>query len=262
MLQLLQDLILLHERDAERQGNLLSWPVVMNRFSSNATVHLGFLSSVPLQLMTMNDVECLEMVLMRILTDIASDMFFKQQDIILWAIGCSLLEYGSPKVKSCSLTFLIELIQLGGPPEQLASSFFSVFFGILKSMLEIDAQKLQLYEEPLSMLIRTFFPFEKHSHENIEPIYLNILLEKLHALFDADVLRFLPSEKLKKALCHILQYFLTFVPAGYESAIPVRKTRINSICRVFVGVVGSQVEQEVRCDETTKSLNLYLNTQR
>ncbi|XP_066475341.1 serine/threonine-protein kinase ATR [Tiliqua scincoides] len=246
LLQLLQDLILLHERDTEMhfQGDLLSWPVVMNRFSSNSTVHLGFLSSVPLQLMSMSNVECLEIVLMQILKDIAPDVFFKRQDTILWAIGCSLLEYGSPKVKSCSLTFLIELIQLGGPPEQLASSFFSIFFGILKTLHEIDAMKLQLYEEPLSMLIRALFPFKRHSHENIEPIYLNILLEKLHALFEADVLRFLPSEKLKVALCHILQYFLTFVPAGYESAVPVRKTRINSICRFFVGVIGSQVDQE------------------
>lgn len=247
LLHLLQDLILLHERDMKIhfQGELLSWPVVINRFSSNSTVHLGLLSSVPLQLMTMSNVECLEIVLIRILTDIASDLFFKRQDIILWGIGCSLLEYGSPKVKSWSLIFLTELIQLGGPPEQLASSFFSVLFGILKTMHEIDAMKLQLYEEPLSMLIRALFPLERNSHENIEPIYLNILLEKLHALFEADVLRCLPSEKLKGALCHILQYFLIFVPAGYETAVAVRKTRVNSICKFFVGVIGSQEEQEV-----------------
>uniref|UniRef100_A0A493U4M1 Serine/threonine-protein kinase ATR-like N-HEAT region domain-containing protein n=1 Tax=Anas platyrhynchos platyrhynchos TaxID=8840 RepID=A0A493U4M1_ANAPP len=44
-----------------------------------------------------------------------------------------------------------------------------------------------------------------------------MLLEKLCALFEGDVFRCLHSEKLKAAFCHILQYFLEFVPPGYES---------------------------------------------
>ncbi|XP_053162859.1 serine/threonine-protein kinase ATR isoform X2 [Hemicordylus capensis] len=246
LLHLLQDLILLHERNMEIHfpRDLVSWPVIVSRFSCNPSVYLGCLGSVPLQLTGMSNVECLELTLMRILTDIASYVFFKRQDITLWGIGCSLLEYGSPKVKALSMTFLTELVQLGGPPEDIASSFFSVLFGILQSIHKMDASELELYEEPLSMLVQTLFPFETHSHMTVEPVYLNILLEKLHALFEADVLGFLQSEKMKGALCHILQYFLTFVPAGYESAVQVRKTRINSICRFFVAVVGSQVEQE------------------
>ncbi|XP_042314459.1 serine/threonine-protein kinase ATR [Sceloporus undulatus] len=246
VLDLLHDLILLHERSMERcsQGSLLSWPVTVSRFLCNSNMHLGCLSSVHLQLMGMSNVECLEITLMRILTDIVSYLFFKRQDIILWGIGCSLLDYGSPKVKVLSMTFLTELVQLGGPPEELASSFFSILFGILQSIPEMDAGKLELYEEPLSVLVRTVFPFETHSYENIEPIYLSILLEKIHALFEADVLRILQSEKMKSVLCHMLQYFMVFVPPGYESAVPVRKTCINSICRLFVSVIGTQVDQE------------------
>ncbi|XP_054839454.1 serine/threonine-protein kinase ATR [Eublepharis macularius] len=246
LLHLLQDLILLHERNAAGylQGDLLSWPVVVNRFSGNCKVHLGYLSPVPLQLMGMSNVECLEITLIKILTDIASDMFFKRQDTILWGIGCSLLEYGSPKTKALGMIFLTELVQLGGPPEQLASNFFFVLFGMLQSVHEVDVAQLEQFEEPLLTLVRALFPFEAYAHKNIEPIYLNILLEKLHTIFEADALRLLQSEKVKGALCHILQYFLKFVPAGYESAIPVRRTRINSICSFFIVAIGSQSEQE------------------
>ncbi|XP_044288721.1 serine/threonine-protein kinase ATR isoform X2 [Varanus komodoensis] len=245
LLHLLQDLILLHERnvDFHSKDNTLSWPVIMNRFLCNSSVHLGCLSSVQLQLMDISNVECLEITLIRILTDIVSYMFFKRQDIILWGIGCSLLEYGSPKVKVLSITFLTELVQLGGPPEELASSFFPMFFGILQSIHGMDSAELGLYEDPLLILVKALLPFEMHAHENIEPVYLNILLEKLRTLFEADALR-LQSKKIKVALCHILQYFMMFVPAGYESAVPVRRTCINSICRSFVAVIGSQVEQE------------------
>ncbi|XP_062988227.1 serine/threonine-protein kinase ATR [Elgaria multicarinata webbii] len=246
LLHLLQDLVLLHERNMGMcfQGDVLSWPVIVSRFSCNSNVHLGCLSSVQLQLMDMRNVESLEITLIRILTDIVSYVFFKPQDVTFWGIGCSLLEYGSPKVKVLSITFLTELVQLGGPPEEMASSFFPMLFGILQSIHEMDAAKLGLYEDPLLILVKALFPFEVHAHENIEPIYLNILLEKLHALFEADALRLLQSEKVKGALCHILQYFMMFVPAGYESAVPVRRTRINSICRFFVAIFGSQVEQE------------------
>ncbi|KAG6929988.1 ATR serine/threonine kinase [Chelydra serpentina] len=246
LLQLFQDLIFLHERNIQRQlqRNLLVWPVVVNRFLSNTNENLGYLSSATLQLMGMHDVECLEITLMTILIDIVSDVFFAREDLILWGIGCSLLEYGRPKIKALALNLLIKLIQLGGPPEQPAGIFFTVFFGILQSILEMDVAKLELFGEPLLCLVRTLFPFEADSYVNIEPVYLNMLLEKLRALFEADVLRHLKSEKLKAALCHILQYFLKFVPAGYESALQVRKAHICTICGIFVDVVGSQEEQE------------------
>uniref|UniRef100_A0ACB8FBF9 Uncharacterized protein n=1 Tax=Sphaerodactylus townsendi TaxID=933632 RepID=A0ACB8FBF9_9SAUR len=246
LLHLLQDLILLHERNVTRhvQGDLLSWPMVVNRFSTHGRIRLGYLRSIPLQLMGMSNVECLEVTLIKILTDIASYLFFSQQDITLWGIGCSLFQYGSPKTKVLAMTFLTELVQLGGPPDQLASNFFSILFGMLQFIHEVDDAQLELYEEPLLMLVRALFPFEAHTYRNIEPIYLNILLEKLHAICEADALRLLPSEKVKGALCHLLQYFLKFVPAGYESAVPVRWARINSICSFFIVAVGSQAEEE------------------
>ncbi|XP_013910306.1 PREDICTED: serine/threonine-protein kinase ATR [Thamnophis sirtalis] len=241
LLYLLQDLISIHEKNIE---TILTWPAIVSRFSCNSTVNLGNLSSVQLQLNGMNNVECLETTSIRILTCIVSYMFFKPQDIILFGIGCSLLDYGSPKVKILSMTFLTELLELGGLPEDLANNFFSFLFGFLQSIPVMDSTKLELYEEPLLILVRTLFPFQINSHETFEPIYLNILLEKLHALFEADVLRFLQSMKIKEVLCHILHYFLMYVPAGYESAVPVRKTSINNICRFFISTIGCQVEQE------------------
>ncbi|XP_029885145.1 serine/threonine-protein kinase ATR isoform X1 [Aquila chrysaetos chrysaetos] len=246
LLQLFQDLIFLHERGAQKHlwGDGLVWPVTVKRFSSNTGDNVGYLRLAPLQLMGMPNVECLEVMLMSILTDIVADVFFVRQDIILWGIGCSLLEYGSPKVKALAVKFLVKLIHLGGPPEQLASVFFTVFFGILQSALEMDTEESELFGEPFLLLVRTLLPFEADSYRNIEPVYLNMLLEKLCALFEDDVFRCLQSEKLKAAFCHILQYFLEFVPTGYESALQVRKVHISTICRVFVNVLGTQEEQE------------------
>lgn len=247
LLQLFQDLIFLHERDVRKHlwGDVLVWPVTVKRFSSNISDSVGYLKSAPLELMGMPNVDCLEVILLSILTHIVADVFFVRQDTILWGIGCSLLEYGSPKVKALSVKFLIKLIHLGGPPEQLASVFFTVFFGILQSAPEMDIEESELFEEPLLLLVRTLLPFEADSYKNIEPVYLNMLLEKLCALFEGDVFRCLHSEKLKAAFCHILQYFLEFVPPGYESALQVRKAHINTICSIFVSVLGTQEEQEV-----------------
>lgn len=247
LLQLLQDLIFLHERDTQKQlwGDVLVWPVIVKRFSSNASDSVGYLRLAPLHLMGMPNVECLEVILLSILMDIAADVFFVRQDTVLWGIGCSFLEYGCPKVKALAMKFLIKLIHLGGPPEQLASVFFTVFFGILHSALEMDTEELELCGEPFLQLVKTLMPFEADSYKNIEPVYLNMLLEKLCALLEGDMFMCLRSEKLKAAFCHILQYFLEFVPPGYESAVQVRKVHVNTICRVFVSVLGTQDEQEV-----------------
>lgn len=247
LLQLFRDLIFLHERDAQNHlwvGGLV-WPVTVKRFSSSTSDNVGYLSLAPLQLMGMPNVDCLEVILMSILTDIVADVFFVRQENLLWEIGCSLLEYGSLKVKALAVKLLVKLIHLGGPPEQLASVFFAAFFGILQSALEMDTEESELFGEPLLLLVRTLLPFEADSYKNIEPVYLNMLLEKLCALFEGDVFRCLQSEKLKAAFCHILQYFLEFVPAGYESALQVRKVRISTICGAFLSVLGTQEEQEV-----------------
>ncbi|XP_071608255.1 serine/threonine-protein kinase ATR [Heliangelus exortis] len=246
MLQLFQDLIFLHEKDTQKNpwGGGLVWPVTVQRFSSSTSDNVGYLRLAPIQLMSMPNVECLEIILMSVLTDVVADVFFVRQDTILWGIGCSLLEHGSPKVKALALKFLVKLIHLGGPPEQLASVFFTVFFGILQSALEMDTEESELIGEPLLALVRSLLPFEADSYQNIEPVYLTMLLEKLCALFEGDLSRCLQSKQLKAICCHILQYFLEFVPIGYESALQVRKVHINTVCRIFVDVLGTQEEQE------------------
>ncbi|OXB65008.1 hypothetical protein ASZ78_000217 [Callipepla squamata] len=246
LLLLFQDLIFLHERDARKQlwGDELVWPVTVKRFSSNASDSVGYLRLAPLHLMGLPNVECLEIILLSILMDVVADVFFVRQDTVLWGIGCSLLEYGCPKVKALAMKFLIKLIHLGGPPEQLASVFFTVFFGILHSALEMDTEELELFGEPFLQLVKTLMPFEADSYKNIEPVYLNMLLEKLCTLFEGDMFMCLHSKKLKAAFCHMLQYFLEFVPPGYESALHVRKVHVNTICKVFVSVLGTQEEQE------------------
>lgn len=69
-----------------------------------------------------------------------------------------------------------------------------------------------------------------------------MLLEKLCVMFEDGVLMRLKSDLLKAALCHLLQYFLKFVPAGYETALQVRKVYVRNICRALVDVLGVQVE--------------------
>uniref|UniRef100_A0A2K6Q6U2 Serine/threonine-protein kinase ATR n=1 Tax=Rhinopithecus roxellana TaxID=61622 RepID=A0A2K6Q6U2_RHIRO len=242
LLQLFEDLVYLHRRNV--MGHAVEWPVVISRFLSQLDEHMGYLQSAPLQLMSMQNLEFIEVTLLTVLTRIIALVFFRRQELILWQIGCVLLEYGSPKIKSLAISFLTELFQLGGLPAQPASTFFSSFLELLKHLVEMDTDQLKLYEEPLSKLIKTLFPFEAEAYRNIEPVYLNMLLEKLCVMFEDGVLMRLKSDLLKAALCHLLQYFLKFVPAGYESALQVRKVYVRNICKALLDVLGIQVDAE------------------
>ncbi|KAM9604545.1 LOW QUALITY PROTEIN: serine/threonine-protein kinase ATR [Trichechus inunguis] len=242
LLHLFEDLIYLHRRNA--MGHFVEWPVVASRFLSQVDEHMGYLQPAPLQFMSWQNLEFIEITLLTVLNRIIAVVFFRRQELLLWRIGCALLEYGSPKIKSLAISLLTELFELGGLPEQPASTFFSSFLEILKHLVEMDADQLKLYEEPLSKLMTTLFPFEAEAYRNIEPVYLNMLLEKLCVMFEDGVLMRLKSDLLKAALCHLLQYFLKFVPAGYESALQVRKVYVRNICRALVDVLGVQVEAE------------------
>ncbi|KAB1283314.1 Serine/threonine-protein kinase ATR [Camelus dromedarius] len=242
LLHLFEDLIYLHERDAE--GHSVEWPVVVSRFLSQLDEHVGYLQPAPLQFMNMQNLELIEVTLLTVLIRIIAVVFFRRQELLLWRIGCGLLEYGSPKVKSLAISLLTELFELGGLPAQPASTFFSSFLGLLKHLGEMDADQLKLYEEPLSKLIKTLFPSEAEAYRNIEPVYLSMLLEKLCVMFEDGVLMQLKSDLLKAALCHLLQYFLKYVPAGYESALQVRKVYVRNICRALVDVLGVQINAE------------------
>lgn len=238
LLYLFEDLIYLHKRNAV--GDVMEWPVVVSRFSSRLDEHMGCLQPAPLQFMNMQNVEFIEVTLLMVLIHIVPTVFFRRQELLLWQIGCALLEHGSPKIRSLAISLLTELFELGGLPAQPASTFFSLFLELLQHLIGMDADQLKLYEEPLSKLVKTLFPFEAEAYRNIEPVYLNVLLEKLCVMFEDQVLVRLRSDLLKAALCHLLQFFLTSVPAGYESASQVRKAYVTNICRALVDVLGVQ----------------------
>ncbi|XP_045440080.1 serine/threonine-protein kinase ATR isoform X3 [Pipistrellus kuhlii] len=242
LLHLFEDLIYLHRKNA--MGQFVEWPVVVSRFLSQLDEHVGYLQPAPLKFMNMQNLEFIEVTLLTVLNRIIAIMFFRRQELLLWQIGCVLLEYDSPKIKSLSISLLTELFELGGLPAQLASTFFSSFLELLKHLVEMDADQLKLCEEPLSKLIKTLFPFEAEAYRNIEPVYLNMLLEKLCVMFENGVLMWLKSDLLKGSFCHLLQYFLKYVPAGYESALQVRKVYVKNSCRALVDVLGIQVDAE------------------
>uniref|UniRef100_A0A8C0XLQ1 Serine/threonine-protein kinase ATR n=1 Tax=Castor canadensis TaxID=51338 RepID=A0A8C0XLQ1_CASCN len=242
LLHLFEDLIPLHKRNT--MGHVVDWPVVVCRFSSQLDEHTRCLHPAPLQFVSMQNLDCIEVTLLMVLIRIIATVFFRRQELLLWRIGCVLLECGCPKVKSLAISLLTELFELGGLPAQPASTFFSSFLELLKDLVEMDIDQLRLYEEPLSKLIKTLFPFEAEAYGNIEPVYLNMLLEKLCVMCEDGVLMRLKSDLLKAALCHLLQYFLKFVPAGYESALQVRKGYVRNICRALVDVLGVQADVE------------------
>ncbi|XP_053774486.1 serine/threonine-protein kinase ATR isoform X2 [Desmodus rotundus] len=242
LLHLFEDLIYLHRRNA--MGHFVEWPVVVSRFLSQLDEHVGYLQPAPLQFMNMQNLEFIEITLLTVLIRIIAIVFFRRQELLFWRIGCVLLQYGSPKIKSLAISFLTELFELGGLPAQPASTFFSSFLELLKHLVEMDADQLKIYEGPLLKLIQTLFAFEAEAYRNIEPVYLNMLLEKLCVMFENGVLMRLKSHLLKGAFCHLLQYFLKSVPAGYESASQVREVYVRNICRALVDVLGVQVDAE------------------
>lgn len=243
LLHFFEDLISFHRRNAV--GHLVEWPVVVSRFLSQLDEHVGYLQPAPLQFMNMQNLEYIEVTLLTVLIRIIAVVFFRRQELVLWRIGCVLLDCGSPKIKSLAISLLTELFELGGLPAQPASTFFRSFVELIAHLVEMDADELKLYEEPLSKLIKTLFPFEAEAYRSIEPVYLNMLLEKLCVMFEDSLLMRLKSDLLKAALCHLLQYFLKYVPAGYESALQVRKVYVRNICRALVDVLGVQVNAEV-----------------
>ncbi|XP_053567639.1 serine/threonine-protein kinase ATR [Bombina bombina] len=241
LLNLFEDLIYLHERDFEESTE---WPVTVCRFLSNTKdtkENQISLSTAPFQLINMQSVEPLETTLLMVLTDNDYDIsavFFQKQNLILWGIGCSLLDFGSPPLKSHALRFLKQLIKLGGPPEQPAYLFFNVFCCMLTYVKDMGIEELSLLE-----LVRVLFPSEAESYLNIQPVYLNMLLQKLVDLFEAGILKDIQTDLLREALCHMFHYFLSFVPLGYESAPEVRETRVRCICKAFLNILGARDQQ-------------------
>ncbi|XP_040283994.1 serine/threonine-protein kinase ATR isoform X1 [Bufo bufo] len=242
-LHLFDDLIRLHKESLEGSAE---WPSVVSRFLCLGMESQENLRSAPFHLLNMQHVESLETTMLSVLTDKDADIaafYFQRQNLVLWGIGCSLLDYGGSRLKVLALHFLKELIRLGGPPEQPAHFFFTMFFGVLEYINDMDLEEQLLFEAPLLDFVKVLFALEPESHLNIEPVYLNILLKKLALLFEGGVLKVVQSGTLREALCHIVQYFLTVVPPGYESAKEARNDHVHCICKAFVDVLGSQSQQ-------------------
>ncbi|KAG8580917.1 hypothetical protein GDO81_007479 [Engystomops pustulosus] len=242
-LHLFEDLIHLHKESLE--GNA-EWPSTISRFLCNGIENQANLRSAPFRLVNMQQVESLETTMMMVMTDNDSDIsafYFPRQNLVLWGIGCSLLDFGGSYLKVLALRFLNVLISLGGPPEQPAHYFFTVFFGMLTYINDMDLEEQSLFEAPLLELVKVLFQLELDSHLNIEPVYLNILLKKLALLFEGGILKVVQHGTLREALCHMVLYFLTVVPPGYESAKEIRSEHVRCIYTAFVDVLGNQNQQ-------------------
>ncbi|KAG9494230.1 hypothetical protein GDO78_001862 [Eleutherodactylus coqui] len=242
-LHLFEDLIHLHRESLEASAE---WPSAVSRFLSNGMESQGTLRSAPFHLGNIQQVESLETTMLMVLTDNDADIsafYFQRQSLVLWGIGCSLLDYGGSQLKVLALHFLKELISLGGPPDQPAHFFFTMFFGMLAYINDMDIEEQSLFEVPLLHFVKVLFPLEPESHLNIQPVYLNMLLKKLALMFEGGILKVVQSGTLREALCHIVQYFLTIVPVGYESAKEVRGDHVRCICKAFVDVLGNQSQQ-------------------
>ncbi|XP_077344341.1 serine/threonine-protein kinase ATR isoform X2 [Lithobates pipiens] len=240
LLNLLEDLINLNEISLERS---VEWPVTICRFLCSSMENQFNLRAAPFQVEHMQQVECLETTLLMVLADDEHDIsafYFQRQNLILWGIGCSLLDYGGMQLKSLALKFLRELIILGGPPEQPAHFFFTVFFGMLACVKDMDLEEQLLFETPILKLVKVLFSMEPESYTSIGPVYLNMLLAKLAALFDGGILKDVQSNILKESFCHMAHYFLSVVPLGYESAKEVRNQQVCCICKAFVDILGVQ----------------------
>ncbi|XP_067898685.1 serine/threonine-protein kinase ATR isoform X4 [Heterodontus francisci] len=247
---LFQDLIYLREKNLMmhiKQDSFL-WPFIVNRFVVTKRENAGYLTPAPLQLTSMLQVELLEVILLRVLSSILSSVFCRRQQLILWEIGCSLLEHGSPKIKSIALALLTQLTNLGGPPpEELANTFFTNFIGLLKLFKEADRAELELYEEPYAYLVKALFPVTAEHRTNmfaIEPVYLNMLMDKLSTFMGDGLLKRIDSDKLRSALCQIVQHFLNFAPSGLVCAVPIQKHRKHLICTALTEMIGTQPKQE------------------
>ncbi|KAM8770022.1 serine/threonine-protein kinase ATR [Rhynchonycteris naso] len=242
LLHLLEDVACLHSRNAV--GCPVQWPVEVGRFPSGLDGHVGYLQPAPLQFPSVQSLELTEVTLLTVVTRTVALLFVRRQQLLLWGVGCALLQHGGPKTQPLALSLLTKLLELGGLPAQAAGPFFSWFLELLRRLAELEADRLTLYEEPLSKLIWTLFPVGAEARGHVEPVYLSMVLESLRVVFEAGVLTRVRSDLLQAALCHVLQYFLTRVPAGYESALPVRRGHVRAICRALVDVLGLQADAQ------------------
>uniref|UniRef100_A0A4W3HDU3 Serine/threonine-protein kinase ATR n=1 Tax=Callorhinchus milii TaxID=7868 RepID=A0A4W3HDU3_CALMI len=248
---LFQDLIWLGEENHFKEDSSM-WPFVVKHYTVADERNAGYLTPAPLQMASMSQVEQLEEVLLKILSSLLPGVFCRRQQLIVWGIGCSLLEQGSPKIRSIVLAMISQLIDLGGPPpEEVANGFFTNLIWLLGLMSQVESNELQMYEEPFAQLMRSLFPLSSEQLTDtlgIQPVYLDMVMDSLSGLMGNGLLKRIESEKLRDALCHLFQHFLTLALSGLTAALPTQKTQIRRICKALIEMIGTQTKQEVMCN--------------
>uniref|UniRef100_A0A8C4SRD0 Serine/threonine-protein kinase ATR n=1 Tax=Erpetoichthys calabaricus TaxID=27687 RepID=A0A8C4SRD0_ERPCA len=247
LIYLFQDLMCIHKTIFQdgKNKNQCTWPILINRFFTAPKVGVEYLTEATFHLLSVLSVEHLEETLLLILTDLLPGLFCRRQEIILWEIACTLLQFGSPKIKSTVMNLIAQMIKLNGFTGKNQFCLFLPFLELLQSFDGTKRDVLQLYEKPFQTLTQSFFPPEAEAYKCIEPVYLNLLMHNLCQLFQKGLLKTLESESLKTTLCELFQYIVKVVPFGYESATPIRKERIKSVCETFIEMIGTQKSQQV-----------------
>ncbi|XP_028647910.2 serine/threonine-protein kinase ATR isoform X1 [Erpetoichthys calabaricus] len=246
LIYLFQDLMCIHKTIFQdgKNKNQCTWPILINRFFTAPKVGVEYLTEATFHLLSVLSVEHLEETLLLILTDLLPGLFCRRQEIILWEIACTLLQFGSPKIKSTVMNLIAQMIKLNGFTGKNQFCLFLPFLELLQSFDGTKRDVLQLYEKPFQTLTQSFFPPEAEAYKCIEPVYLNLLMHNLCQLFQKGLLKTLESESLKTTLCELFQYIVKVVPFGYESATPIRKERIKSVCETFIEMIGTQKSQQ------------------
>nr|XP_015216835.1 PREDICTED: serine/threonine-protein kinase ATR isoform X1 [Lepisosteus oculatus] len=246
LLALLQDLICLNKRNARSTCGRKPpmWPFAIERFSVIPEGCATYLTPTVFQLSSVISAEMLEGTVLTVLADVLHGFFFRREVSIIWELSCSVMQYGSPKLKGRAMELISRVVELGGFPEENAHFFFAAFLQVLHSFSTADKSALKLFEKQFARLTRLVFVHEPETHRKLERVYLNVVLEKLHELVVNGLLERFESEEIQTALLEIFRFVLEFVPPGYESAEQIRKERVHGICKALIEMIGARRHQE------------------
>ncbi|KAG5847372.1 hypothetical protein ANANG_G00125340 [Anguilla anguilla] len=242
LIGLSQDLVSIRVRDA--RGGPQAWPVTLERFTVTPAGAAGYLTPSALQVTSAVAAETLKATALAVLTDVLRGVFFRGEARAVWEVGCADMAGGGPRVKKAAMALLAHVVELGGFPERQAQAFFSAYLQVLGSLGSVSPVDLNLYGPELQQLSGHVFIPELHTHTMFERVHLNALMETLHGLLTKGLLAELESEEARMMLCQIFRFLLASVPPGYESAVQIRRERVNDICKALVKTVGSQPHME------------------
>ncbi|KAJ8409535.1 hypothetical protein AAFF_G00229360 [Aldrovandia affinis] len=246
LIGLLQDLVGVRSRNVRRKlgGVPPAWPVELKRFAVTPTGAASYLTPSVLRLTSGVAAETLETAALAVLTDVLRGMFFRGEVLAVWEVGCAGMAQGGPRLKKAAMALLAHVVELGGFPERQAQVFFSAYLWVLGSLGGVRPADLSLYAPELRRLSGCVFAPERHAHSHFERVHLHGLMETLHRLLVGGILEKLESEEARAALHETFRFLLVFVPPGYESAAPIRRERVNDVCKALVKTIGSRPDME------------------